>query len=168
MFLKKIIIPIVVAVVIGLVVTIAIIEMKSPKYEIIEVDDTGFSTNQIMINDVLIDLQIADTELTRKYGLMGQENLASNEGMLFIYDKSDIYGFWMHNMKIGLDIIWFDNLGNIVHVEQNVPPCTTEPEDCKMYYPNSKGLYVLEVNEGFVEEYDIMNNQKFYWVLDKQ
>ena len=99
---------------------------------------------------------------------MGQENLASNEGMLFIYDKSDIYGFWMHNMKIGLDIIWFDNLGNIVHVEQNVPPCTTEPEDCKMYYPNSKGLYVLEVNEGFVEEYDIMNNQKFYWVLDKQ
>jgi len=64
-------------------------------------------------------------------GLMFQEELPYDEGMLFVFDDSKKRSFWMSNMQFSLDIIWIDSQVNIVHIEKNVPPCNnTEPKTC--------------------------------------
>jgi hypothetical protein len=85
-------------------------------------------------------------------GLMFRENLDENNGMLFIFNNSGKYNFWMKNTLIPLDIIWINKNIEIVDIKENVPPCKQEP--CEIYSPKTEAWYVLEVNGGSVK----MNN----------
>lgn len=162
-----IIMPIIVIVVIGIAVWGNNVITDSADYEVIDVGDQSFYSDTIKIDEVLVDVQISDTPLKRNVGLMTQDQLPYDEGMLFIYEESGNYSFWMHNMKFALDIIWFDDKGNVVHIKQNVPPCTTEPELCTVYDPRAEALYVFEATAGFVEKFGITDSSKFSWIVDK-
>ena len=136
-------------------------------YEIIDADEKPLYSNTIKMDDLLVDVRIADTDVKRNRGLMFEEPLPHDQGMLFVYEKSGNYSFWMHNVKFALDIIWFDDRGNVVHIKQNVPPCTTEPEHCAVYDPGTEAMYVFEATAGFVEKFGITDSSKFSWVEDK-
>jgi uncharacterized membrane protein (UPF0127 family) len=96
------------------------------------------------------DIEVADTPEERETGLMFREQLASNSGMLFIFEKEDVYDFWMKNTLIPLDIIWIDENKKIIFIKENAEPCKTEK--CELFGPNEKAKYVLEINEGLTEE----------------
>lgn len=162
-----IVILIIVVAVIGAAVFGENMVSDSVDYEIISVGEQSFYSNTIKLDDTLIDVHIADTIMKRNMGLMFEEKLPDNQGMLFIYEESGRYSFWMHNMKFALDIIWFDDRGNVVHIKQDVPPCTTEPEYCKVYDPKADALYVFEATAGFVDKFGITNDSKFSWIVDK-
>ncbi len=140
---------------------------ESADYAEIDVNDLSFYSDTIKIDDVLVDVQIADTDVKRNRGLMFQEQLPYDQGMLFIYENSGNYSFWMHNMQFSLDIIWFEENGRVVHIEQDVPPCNTEPEYCEIYDPGADALYVFETTAGFVEKFGIDENARFTWIVDK-
>ena len=70
--------------------------------------------------------------------------------MLFIFEKPGVYGFWMKNMVIPVDIIFIDENKKVVHIEERVQPCENDP--CKIYRPKSPVKYVLEVKAGFIRE----------------
>jgi len=127
------------------------------EHEVVE-----FSRDTIMIDDIELIVQLADTDHRRADGLMFQEELPYDEGMLFIFDNSEKRTFWMSNMLFSLDIIWIDSQGNIAHIEKNVPPCNTKPEACPRYDSGGKEVkYVLEVTAGFVDEFNITEDSKF-------
>jgi uncharacterized membrane protein (UPF0127 family) len=136
-------------------------------HEIINVNEQTFYSNTIKLDDTLVDVQIADTDVKRNRGLMFEEQLPYDQGMLFIYEESDNYSFWMYNVKFALDIIWFDDKGNVVHIKQNVPPCTTEPEHCAVYDPKAETRYVFEATAGFVEMFGITDDSNFSWIVNK-
>lgn len=100
-----------------------------------------------------ITAEVADTPSKRVLGLMFRDHLPQTHGMLFIFDDLDFHGIWMKNCRIALDILWLDQNRKIIHIEERVPPCQTEP--CRVYYPVGKALYVLEVNAGLVAEQKI-------------
>lgn len=102
----------------------------------------------IIIGDSAITVELADTYEKRVQGLSGREELKKNTGMFFIFDKPDKYGIWMKDMKFALDIIWLDQYGEIIFIEENVSPDTYP----KTFVPDKPAAYVLEVNAGFVEE----------------
>jgi len=162
-----IVIPIAVLAVIGIVLFGGNNIQHASDYEIIDVDEQSFYSNTIKLDDTLVDVRIADTDVKRSRGLMFEEQLPYDQGMLFIYEVSGNYSFWMHNVKFALDIIWFDEKGNAVHIKQNVPPCTTEPEHCTVYDPGAEALYVFEATAGFVEKFGITDSSKFSWIADK-
>ena len=141
---------------------------ESVDYAEIDVNDQSFYSDTIKINDVLVDVQIADTDVKRNRGLMFQEQLSYDQGMLFVYEISGNYAFWMPNMQFSLDIIWFEENGRVVHIEQDVSPCNTEPEHCEVYDPGVDALYVFEATAGFVEKFGIDENSRFTWILDKK
>ena len=128
----------------------------------VEHESVEFSKDIIMIDDVQLTVQIADTEHRRADGLMFQEELSFDEGMLFIFDDSKKRTFWMSNMLFSLDIIWIDAQGNIVYIEKNVPPCNnTETEKCPRYDGGgNEAKYVLEVTAGFVDKFVISEDSK--------
>jgi len=120
---------------------------------IVVVGVTGYSWTQaqsshILVGNVLLTVEIAKTAAAQQKGLSGRPSLASDRGMLFVFDHEDYWGFWMIDMKFPLDIIWFNSTRQVVFIEQNLPPCT--PQNCPVFTPNVKAMYVLEVNAGFV------------------
>ena len=169
MMANKFLIPVSVIAValIGIAVFAGVVISDSSDYDMGDVAEQSVYSNTIKIDDTLVDVRIADTDVKRSRGLMFEEQLPYDQGMLFIYKESGNYSFWMHNVKFALDIIWFDDQENVVHIEQDVPPCITEPEDCKVYDPKSNALYVFEATAGFVEKFGITDDSRFSWSVDK-
>ncbi|MGB6881980.1 MAG: DUF192 domain-containing protein, partial [Microgenomates group bacterium] len=94
------------------------------------------------------------TEIQRRQGLSGKENLPEGEGMLFIFESKNIQPpFWMKDMKFAIDIIWIDD-DKIVQIDKDIQPPEPGASDNKLvlYTPNQPIDYVLEVNAGFSEE----------------
>jgi uncharacterized membrane protein (UPF0127 family) len=97
-----------------------------------------------------IQAEVADTGEKRERGLMFRESLGQDRGMLFIFDRPDVYRFWMKNCRIALDMIWLDQNKRIVSLTSNAPPCLGDP--CPSYQPAGKALYVIETVAGFANE----------------
>ncbi len=128
----------------------------------VEHESVEFSRDTIKIDDIVLTVQVADTDHLRADGLMFQEELPYDEGMLFVFDDSKKRTFWMSNMQFSLDIIWINSQVNIVHIEKNVPACnTTETETCPRYDGGGKDAkYILEVTAGFVDEFNITEDSE--------
>ncbi|MCV0392476.1 MAG: DUF192 domain-containing protein [Nitrosopumilus sp.] len=144
-------IPITIAAVIIGVVGILSLPSES-KLESVE-----FPRGTIKIDDIPLEVQIADTEPRRVRGLMFQDQLPYDQGMIFVFDQPGLYSLWMLNMQFPLDMIWFDDDGKVVHIETNITPCRTALEitTCQSIVPDNEATYVLEVTAGFVEQNNI-------------
>lgn len=103
---------------------------------------------------VYVDAELADNSTTKMKGLMGRQSLGRNEGMLFKFDKEQIQSFWMFNVTIPLDAVFFDSKGKVVDVIQ-MEPCGLNMTKCRLYAPQKPSMYVLEVNKGFAKNNSI-------------
>ncbi len=109
---------------------------------------SGLSNDYLQLGDKKISLFIADTPELQEKGLGGRESLPTDTAMLFVFDRPDLYGIWMKDMKFPIDVVWFDDQYQIVHIEENISP-ETFPET---YFTSVASTYVLEAKAGFVQE----------------
>ncbi len=124
----------------------------------IKLQQVEFPRGVIKVNDIPLEVQIADTKPTRVRGLMFQDELPFDQGMLFVFPESGLHSLWMLNMQFPLDMIWFDSDGAVIHIEKNVPPCVIPIEiaaGCPSFVPSGEATYILEVTSGFIEQYNI-------------
>ncbi len=109
--------------------------------------------NKVCIKGECFNVEIADSAEERSQGLMFRENIDKGDGMLFIFEKEDKYGFWMKNMKFPIDILWINENKSVVYMHKNTPPC---PENvCFSIIPDKDAKYVLELNKGVIDELNI-------------
>lgn len=101
---------------------------------------------------VSLKLEYATTAAARELGLGGRESIAGDEAMLFVFPVDDLYGFWMNDMLMPIDIFWLDSQGQVVSIEQNVDPSTYP----NVFYPTAPARYVLETIAGFAEAHNIV------------
>ena len=127
-----------------------------------KLESVEFPRGTIMVDDVPLEVQIADSEPRRVRGLMFQDQLPYDQGMIFVFADPGLYSLWMLNMQFPLDMIWFDQDGNVVHIEKDVPPCKTVVEitACQSVVPDNEASYVLEVTAGFVNQNNIAHDSK--------
>lgn len=100
-------------------------------------------TTQLCIKNNCFTVWVASNDSDRQKGLMFQTSLASSSGMLFIFQQSGIYPFWMKNTLIPLDMLWIDSSQKIVHIASAVQPCLSDP--CPSIDPATSALFVLEL-----------------------
>jgi len=98
-----------------------------------------------------IHAEVSATEAIRERGLSGRTSLSKDSGMLFVFPNAGVYGFWMKDMHIALDMIWISADQKVVGVTPGVTP-ETYPE---IFYPPADVVYVLEVPSGTAAEYGI-------------
>lgn len=93
-------------------------------------------------------VEVTKTPQAMQRGLQNRLFLSKEEGMLFVFPDNGRHAFWMKDTLIPLDMIWMDYSKRIVHIEENVPPCKSDP--CPVYSPPADvdSLYVLEINAG--------------------
>jgi len=91
-------------------------------------------------------VEIAATPDLRARGLMYRESLPDGRGMLFLFPKPSVEGFWMKNCNFAIDIVWMDEKRRVQFISAHTPPC--REEDCPTYGPKAASLYVLEIPDG--------------------
>jgi len=99
-----------------------------------------YKKGKITTGSVSLIVDMADDYCKKTLGLSGRTSL-DGEGMLFVFEESGNYGFWMKDMNFPIDILWIDDTFTIMGIEKEVSPDT---------YPKSFGekflaKYVLEV-----------------------
>lgn len=106
-------------------------------------------------------VDIADDPQERAQGLMFVEEMATLEGMLFVYERPQRVSFWMKNTLIPLDLLFASPQGEILRIHQNAIPGDLTP------IPGGEGVQmVLEVNGGLaarlgIKEGDVMQHPSF-------
>ena len=122
-----------------------------------KLESAEFPRGTILLDGRALEVQVADDEPRRVRGLMFQERLPYDEGMLFVFDEPGYHSLWMLNMQFALDMIWFDESGRVVHIETGVEPCRTAVEtlSCPSKVSSAPALYILEVSAGYVEEFGV-------------
>lgn len=116
------------------------------------------TSTSVSIGNLNVEAKIAANSKDRQAGLSKVDSLPLNEGMLFVFDKSDSYIFWMKGMKFAIDIIWLDENKKIVTIAKNVPAEPGKNDlQLKQYKPSGPAKYVLEVNAGITDLYNLQD-----------
>lgn len=90
-------------------------------------------------------VELALTPEQQARGLMNRTHLDPDKGMLFVFAQEGIYGFWMKDTLIPLDMVWMDSNGTVVFIAKGEQPCGMV---CPTINPGAEAKYVLEVNAG--------------------
>lgn len=110
----------------------------------------------LQINNSVLKVEVADTAKKRSKGLGERENIASDEGMLFVFDKADRYPFWMKGLKFPLDFVWIKDDTVVDFLENAPPPATNQKESALPIYSAKVEINkVLEINAGVVQRLNI-------------
>lgn len=122
--------------------------------------ENNFPRGKIKIDNITLDVQIADTPDRMTEGLQFQQPLPYSQGMIFIFGEPQVVAMWMKDMQFPLDMIWFDSNGNVIHIEKDLPPCS-DNTTCQVYDGERQDAkYVLEVTAGFVDKFNVTEKSK--------
>lgn len=118
-------------------------------------DEFSFATDRLTIETddgrvLEFSVELALTPEQRARGLMFREQLASDAGMLFLFDREAPRAFWMKNTYLPLDIVFIDHAGRIVSIARDTTPLSETPIPSEA---PAKG--VLELNAGTAAALDI-------------
>lgn len=111
------------------------------------------------INKKKIELLLALKSEEIIKGLSGKKSLGENQGMLFVFEKPDRYGFWMKEMNFPIDIIWIDENYKIIEITKNLKPDSYP----KIFRPKKPAQFVLEINIGWAEKNKIAPEMRVFF-----
>lgn len=103
----------------------------------------------ISAGGVSLRVEVASTPESRSRGLMLREDLEWNEGILFVFDREGIYGFWMKDTFLPLSIAFVDSRRTIVAIEDMAPL------DESIHLPPRPVLYALEVHRDWFRTHGV-------------
>lgn len=122
----------------------------------VQAESFGFEPAQACITPVhasadlghSLILELAQNNKQRARGLMERTELGDFQGMLFIYPRAAIRGFWMYRTLIALDIAFISAEGMVLEIQQ-MPPCTARRSiECPSYAPSQPYTMALEMAAG--------------------
>jgi len=91
----------------------------------------------------LIRAEVAHTFETRAQGLMFRRSLGPNEGMFFIFTRTEVHCMWMKNTLVPLSVAFLDEKGKIVSISDMQPQ--TETAHCA----EAPAKFALEMTRGW-------------------
>ena len=110
-----------------------------------------FGVTQLSAGMHLIKAEVAANDLQRQQGLMFRDTMASNAGMVFVFDAPATQCMWMKNTLLPLSVAFIDAEGRIVNIEDM--QARTLDSHC-----STKAVpvrYALEMNLGWFKQKNI-------------
>lgn len=111
-------------------------------------------TTQLSAGIHIIRAEVANTDATRRDGLMFRKELPGNAGMLFVFEQPDVQCFWMRNTLLPLSIAFIADDGTIVNID-DMAPQTEDPHCAK-----KPVRYALEMAQGWFDQHGIKAGRK--------
>ncbi len=109
---------------------------------------------QLIINNQIIFLYVADTLEKQIFGLKHKAFLEPNHGMLFVFEREDFYSMCMNDTFIPLSVAFINKDFEVTNIED------MEPLSKKQYYSNEKVRYAIEMNKGWFNQNNVFSKTK--------
>ena len=103
----------------------------------------GLPVVQLSAGMYLIRAEVAADFGSRAQGLMYRKQMASNAGMLFIFEQPGEQCMWMKNTLIPLSVAFMDDEGRIINIEEMAP------QTLDSHCARRPARYALEMNSGW-------------------
>lgn len=111
---------------------------------------SSLEKESVMIGEAVFSLEIAQTPLQLRRGLMHRKHLGTQSGMLFLFPKVGKYCFWMKNTLIPLDLLLLDSQGTVVQIIKDMSPGSLKHQCAEKTIAGA-----IEVSSGTVEKYKL-------------
>jgi hypothetical protein len=108
-----------------------------------------FPTIQLSAGMHLIQAEVAQSDAQRQQGLMFREKMASNHGMVFVFDQPTSQCMWMKNTPLPLSVAFIDAAGKIVNIED------MQPQTLDSHCSAKPVKYALEMNLGWFKQKNV-------------
>jgi uncharacterized membrane protein (UPF0127 family) len=127
---------------------------------------TGYDTATVEAVDgdtgeslATVETRVADGPIKQYVGLSATEELADDEGMLFVHGESAERTYVMRDMAFPLDIVFADANGTVTRVHE----AAVESRPYTRY--EGTGTYVLEVPRGWSDRHGVSPGDRL--VIDR-
>ena len=146
---------------------IALVSCKKEGEKVITQTEVKFKKEGVLTivkkdsTSITLDIEIADTDFDVQTGLMYRSSMQNKQGMLFVFDDTKERFFYMKNTQFPLDIIYIDNKLSIVSFQKNA-----KPFDERSLPSNAPAKYVLELNAGLVDQWNISTGDQIHYTKD--
>ena len=117
---------------------------------------TALVTFHTQTGNYTFDCDVANTVESRNQGLMNVESMSNESGMLFDYSTPQTLTFWMKNTLIPLDIIFIDENGVVLNIEEAYPKPGVADDNLQEYSSNGTAKWAVEINQGLSQAYGII------------
>jgi uncharacterized membrane protein (UPF0127 family) len=91
----------------------------------------------------VIQAEVAQTDTQRMIGLMNRPQMATNTGMLFVFEQPATQCFWMKNTLLPLSIAFVADDGTVVNIDD------MKPQTLDSHCSTKAVRFVLEMNQGW-------------------
>jgi uncharacterized membrane protein (UPF0127 family) len=108
-----------------------------------------------------IEAQVASTPAQREIGLMFRQDMATHEGMLFVFEQPQKQCFWMKNTLLPLTAAFVEEDGTIVNLAD------MKPQSTQSHCSDQPVRFVLEMNQGWFAKRNIKKGFKLKGPLFK-
>jgi len=126
-------------------------------YDTVTVEAVDGETGESL---AVVEARVADGLAKQYVGLSETDELAADEGMLFVHDETAERGYVMRGMSFGLDIVFVAPDGTVTEVHEAAP----ESRPYTRY--SGTGRYVLEVPRGWSERNGVGPGDRLRFELD--
>jgi uncharacterized membrane protein (UPF0127 family) len=110
--------------------------------------------HRVYFKNMYVKAEVVDTQAEIENGLAGRKELPIGRGMLFVMPSDGVQKFWMKGMQFGIDIIWMER-GAVIGCDKNI-----SPKDDRIFTSPSASQVVLEVPQGFCDQFDVRVNDQ--------
>jgi hypothetical protein len=107
------------------------------------------ATAAIRVAGIPLRVEVANTEETRRKGMMFRPRLGPDEAMLFVFDRDDNLSFWMKNTDVDMDLAYIRSDGLITQVEH------MKAHDLEPVYSREPVRFALEAPAGWLEAHGV-------------
>ncbi|WP_123623746.1 DUF192 domain-containing protein [Halorubrum sp. CSM-61] len=107
-----------------------------------------------------VEARVADGLAKQYVGLSETDELADDEGMLFVHDEAAEHAYVMRGMSFGLDIVFVAPNGTVTAIHE------AEPDSRPYTRYRGTGKYVLEVPRGWSERSGVEPGDRLAFELD--
>lgn len=135
----KILLELLVVSIIGLTILFVYQEYGSNLRGVFITEETNYTA---YVGSTGLSVSVANSPAELEMGLSGVTSLGELEGKLFIFPDEQRHGIWMKDMSLSIDVLWFNNDLELVHIEEAVSPSSYP----NIFAPREKARFVIETN----------------------
>lgn len=140
-FMKRLLLPLIIVGLLGFIFFFIFSIVSGPRLF------KDYERRSVKLGKAHYKLYVADSEPKRMRGLSEVEKMPTDQGMVFIFEEPDTYGFWMKDMNFPLDMIFLRDQ-QVVDVKENILPSTFP----QIFYPIAAADAVIELHIGQIQK----------------